>query len=313
MTVTALAPPTGLVLAGRSEKIRALRAVLHGRGGQVVPGASDALTARLVERAGFPVCYATGAGLANTSWGLPDIGLTSMKEVIDEVGRLASATSVPVIADLDDGYGGPLNVMRAVAAAEAVGVAGIQIEDQAAPRRCGHFAGKQLVSANDMVAKILAARTAATDETVVVARTDAIAVEGFDAAIERARLYLRAGADALFVEAPETVEQLRAVPRLLRGVPLVTNVVPGGRTPSLPTDDLAELGYTLVLHANLVMRVMVRAAQAALSCLAETGDTPHDEAMITWDERQELVGLPRFTELETSLRSAANNLTTQEG
>jgi 2-methylisocitrate lyase-like PEP mutase family enzyme len=298
--------PTALTTVDRRARVAALRRALSGPEPVLVPGATDALGARLVERAGFAACYATGAGAANAAWGMPDVGLPTLTEIAEHVSRMARAVEIPVVADVDDGYGGPLSVMRTVVALEAAGAAAVQIEDQAAPKRCGHFAGKRLVPAEEMVAKLLAADRARTDGTVIIARTDAVAVEGFEAAVERARLYADAGADVLFVEAPESMEQLQALPRLLPDRPLVANVVQGGRTPELPLAQLGELGFRVVLHANLLMRVMVHAGQGALAHLASTGTGEGlEELMLRWEERQELVGLSRFDALEDDVRQEA--------
>jgi 2-methylisocitrate lyase-like PEP mutase family enzyme len=298
--------PTALRTVDRRARVAALRQALAGPAPVLLPGATDALGARLVERAGFAACYATGAGAANVAWGIPDVGLPTLTEIAEHVGRMARAVAVPVVADADDGYGGPLSVMRTVVALEAAGAAAVQLEDQASPKRCGHFGGKRLVPAEEMVAKLVAADRARTDGTVLIARTDAVAVEGFDAAVARARLYADAGADVLFVEAPETLEHLRALPRLLPDLPLVANVVPGGRTPELSLEELAELGFRLVLHANLLMRVMVQAGQGALAHLAAKGTSAGlEDTMLPWAERQELVELGRFDELEDDVRSAA--------
>jgi 2-methylisocitrate lyase-like PEP mutase family enzyme len=298
--------PSPLTPVDRRARVAALRSALSAAEPLVVPGATDALGARLVERAGFAACYATGAGAANVAWGVPDVGLPTLTEMAEHVGRMARAVGVPVIADADDGYGGPLSVMRTVAALEAAGAAAVQLEDQASPKRCGHFVGKRLVPVEEMVAKLLAANRVRTEGTVVIARTDAVAVEGFDAAVARARLYAEAGADVLFVEAPETMEQLRALPRLLPDRPLVANVVPGGRTPELSSAELAERGFHVVLHANLLMRTMVHSGQRALEYLAATGTSAGwEDAMLPWGDRQELVQLSLYDALEEDLRRRA--------
>lgn len=282
----------------------ALRAILVRETATIVPGVANALTARLAAQAGFECCFVTGAGVANTQFGLPDVGLISMTEVDYEATRIIDAVDLPVIVDADTGYGGPLSVMRTVHTFERSGAAAIQIEDQVSPKRCGHFDGQTLVDVEEMVAKIHAARHARSDpELVIIARTDACAVEGLDQALARASRYVDAGADAIFVEAPQTLEELCRIPTELPDVPIIVNVVEGGKTPQLPADELEALGYRIVLHANLLLRVTVRAAQSALSYLHENRETAGlTDRMITWEERQRLVNLKAFDDLEYDLR-----------
>ena len=286
----------------------ALRSLLARPQATVVVGAVNALSARLVERAGFECCFVTGAGLANSQFGLPDIGLVSMTEVTEAAGRICDAVDIPVIVDADTGFGGPLSVMRTVHLLERAGAAAVQIEDQAMPKRCGHFAGQRLVEPAEMLARIDAALTARADEDLVlIARTDARSVLGFEEAIARARLYAEAGADAIFLEAPRTVGELRRIPAELGGIPLLVNVVEGGRTPQLPLADLQEMGYRLVLHANLLMRVMLKAGEEALAHLAEEGTSLGlGERVLGWERRQDLVDLERFDDLENRLGNKQN-------
>lgn len=271
----------------------------------IVPGAADALTARVIEEAGFDAVYATGAGIANASFGIPDLGLTTMTEVVGQVGRIADAVRVPVIADADTGYGGPLNVARTVRELERVGVAAIQLEDQVSPKRCGHFAGKEVIPTGEMLQKIAAARHARRDpDLLLIARTDARAPEGFAAAVARGRAYAAAGADVIFVEAPQTVEELRELPGAIP-VPLLVNMVEGGKTPLLGAAELEALGYRLVIFANTALRVAVRAVQDAMRVLHRDGTTGALlERMVAWDERQRLVDLPRYEELDRRFASA---------
>ncbi len=268
-------------------------------------GAVNALSARLVERAGFACCFVTGAGLANAQFGLPDIGLVSITELVEEAARICDAVDIPVIVDADTGFGGPLSVMRTVHLLERAGAAGIQIEDQAMPKRCGHFAGQRLVAPSEMLSRIAAARRARADpDLVIVARTDARSVVGIDEALSRARLYSEAGADVLFVEAPRTVEELRRIPAELAGTPVLLNVVEGGKTPQLPLEELQEMGYRLILHANLLLRVMLKAGQNALAHLYERGTSIDlGQQILPWEQRQALVGLERFDDLENRLSS----------
>ncbi|MGX4694891.1 isocitrate lyase/PEP mutase family protein [Streptomyces sp. JNUCC 63] len=279
-----------------------LRSLLTGpaAGPLVLPGVTDALGARLVESAGFEAAYATGAGLANAQFGVPDIGLISLGEVVAHTDRIASATALPVVVDGDTGFGGPVTAMRAVRMLERAGAAAIQLEDQEMPKRCGHFDSHALIPAEHMTAKLVAVRQALEDPaTVIVARTDARSVCGIDEAIRRASRYADAGADVLFVEAPRTVEELERVGRELAGIPLVVNVVEGGKTPQLTLDEYAGLGFRVVLYANFLMRAVIRAGTDALAHLRETGETAtYADRIATWQERQDLFHLPEFSAAE---------------
>ncbi|WP_425308556.1 oxaloacetate decarboxylase [Ammonicoccus fulvus] len=280
---------------------RTLRTLLATGHPVVMPGCTDALGARLIEQAGFEVAYATGAGLANAQFGLPDIGLISQSEVADHLGRLTAAVDLPIIVDADTGYGGPIATMRTVTLFERAGAAGIQLEDQEMPKRCGHFDDHTLIPAEHMQAKIAAAAQARTDgDLVLIARTDARSAYGsIDEAIRRAKLYVGAGADVIFVEAPRTVDELRLVGQELTGVPLLVNVVEGGRTPQLSLTEYADLGFNLALFANFLMRAMHHAGRSALAHLAERGETiGYADRIATWEERQALFHLPEFTAAE---------------
>jgi 2-methylisocitrate lyase-like PEP mutase family enzyme len=282
----------------------ALRAILGRPAPLVLPGCSDALTARIAERAGFEAVYATGAGIANAMLGLPDVGLATMTEVVDQVARIVAAVEVPVVADIDTGFGNAINARRAMAEFERAGVAAIQIEDQVFPKRCGHFGAVQVVALAEMLAKLRAVLDARRDPAlVVIARTDALAVDGFEAAVDRAKAFAEAGADVVFVEAPTSEEQLRALPGRV-SAPLLVNMVEGGRTPQLGAAELAAMGYRIVLFANAAMRVAARAVAGALAELRTTGDSRglHDR-MLGWDERQALVGLPEIEALEVRYRT----------
>lgn len=281
------------------DKRMALRSAVAG-GTLVLPGATDAMGARLVERSGFAAGYLTGAGLANVVHGLPDIGLISLAEVAAHVDRVANAVRIPLVVDADTGYGNAVSVMRTVQVLERAGAAGIQLEDQEMPKRCGHFEDHSLIPAEHMAAKIVAARQARQDEaTVIVARTDARSALGIEEAVSRAKLYAEAGADILFVEAPRTREELALVGGELAGTPLLVNVVEGGKTPQLPLEEYEALGFTVVLFANYLMRSMMAAGQEALQHLATTGETgSRVDRMATWQQRQELFNLPAFSEAE---------------
>lgn len=263
-----------------------LRRLLEGDRIVVAPGAYDGLTARLVELSGFDVVYATGAGISNSQFALADVGLVTMNEMLDQVRKMLSAIKVPLISDIDTGYGNAVNLYRTVAEFANAGAAAVQIEDQVVPKRCGHFEGKQLVSLNEAAMKIRAAVEARGDKgTLIIARTDAIAVEGFDAAMARARAYHEAGADILFVEAPRTLEDMAVIGRELPGFKLV-NIVEGGKTPSAPAAELKAMGFQLVLYANLVLRTGVKAVQASLAHLKTHGDSQAIlDSMITMPER----------------------------
>lgn len=279
---------------------RRLRALLAGDGDPLVlPGAADALTARLAERAGFDAVYVTGAGIANVVLGAPDVGLTTLSEVVRQVEHIADAVEVPLLVDMDTGFGNAINARRAVRDLERAGAAGIQVEDQTFPKRCGHFAGKEIVPLPAMLAKLRAVLDARRDaDTVVVARTDAIAVDGFEAAIERALAFVETGADVVFVEAPRTREELAALPGRIHA-PLLANMVEGGKTPLATAAELGAMGYRAVLFANAAMRVAARAAGEALAELRRTGDAaPLIDRMLSWEDRQALVGLPEIEALE---------------
>ena len=282
------------------ERRLALRRALAGDAPVVLPGVTDALGARLVEQAGFAAAYATGAGLANAQYGVPDLGLISLGEVVDHVQRLTEATSLPLVVDADTGYGGPLAAMRTTRLLERAGASALQLEDQEMPKRCGHFDDHRLIAVGHMQAKIAAVLEARTDEALVlVARTDARSAESLDAAIERGHAYVEAGADVLFVEAPRTVDELAHVGSELAGVPLVVNVVEGGKTPQLELKEYADLGFRVVLYANYLMRSMMAAGRDALAHLAAHGETSsRTDRMATWAERQELFHLPEFTAAE---------------
>lgn len=277
---------------------RRLREMLASPATIVAPGAYDALTARMIELSGFPAVYVTGAGIAYSTLGQPDLGLVSFAEMLERVRQVADAVAVPVVADADTGYGGPLNVVRTVRAYERAGASAVQLEDQAWPKRCGHLAGKAVVSTDEMVARIEAACWARTDpDTLIVARTDARSVEGLDAALERARRYAAAGADVLFVEAPQSREELACVPREVP-VPCLANMVEGGRTPLLSAGELSALGYRVVIFPNLLARVMVRAALDALVVLRRDGSSqPLLDRLMPFAELNRFLGLDDLNDL----------------
>lgn len=252
---------------------RRFRELLAGPDLVEAPGAYDAITARMVEDAGFPLVYMTGAGTA-LSRGYPDYGLLTLSEMADNAGVLARAVSVPVLADADTGFGNELNVTRTVEEYESRGVAGLHLEDQVTPKRCGHLDGKEVVSRDEFVSRIAAAVAArASDDFVIVARTDANATDGFDEAVARANAALDVGADLAFVEALTTDEQVASVPELVRG-PCLLNLVPGGKTPLLARERIADLGYRIVIHPVMLLGTTTAAGEAALRELAVEGRHP---------------------------------------
>ncbi|HEX9527230.1 MAG TPA: oxaloacetate decarboxylase [Streptosporangiaceae bacterium] len=266
----------------------------------VAPGAFDPLAARLVEEAGFPAVYMTGFGTSAALLGRPDVGLLTMTEMAGNAGRIAACVDIPVIADADTGYGNPLNVIRTVGAYEAAGVAGIHIEDQVAPKKCGHMEGKQVIAADEMAQKVRAAVEARTSpDFVIIARTDARAVEGLERAIERARLYRAAGADVLFVEAVVTEAEAAEAVRAFPGVPLLFNWAEGGKTPPISLSRLCELGYRIVifpistlLAATAAMRGILREIATAGTPSAVLRDVP------SFGEFTDFIGLPQVREVE---------------
>jgi 2-methylisocitrate lyase-like PEP mutase family enzyme len=277
-----------------------IRALLDANGGSplILAGAPDALTARLIEELGFEAVYVTGAGVTNRHLGVPDLGLITLSELADHVEAIRGAVEIPIVVDADTGFGGPLNVRRTVQVLERRGADAIQLEDQVFPKRCGHFEGKETIPAEEMVAKLTAALDARRDDSLlIVARTDARQTHGLDEALERAELYREAGADMIFVEAPQSGEELAEVGRRLAG-PLLVNMVEGGVTPVLPAAELGELGFSIVLYANAALRGALFGARAVLEELKRTGSTQGAlDQMIGWDERQRLVGKPFYDSL----------------
>lgn len=276
-----------------------LRALLARPEPLVLPGCADALTARIGASVGFEAIYATGAGIANTILGQPDVGLTTMTEVLAQVERICDAVELPVLADIDTGFGNALNARRALRAFERAGVAGVQIEDQTFPKRCGHLRGAEVVPLAEMLGKLRCVLDARSDESlVVVARTDARASDGLAAAVERALAFVEAGADVIFVEAPRTREEFAELPRRIPA-PLLANMVEGGRSPLLTVAELGALGYCAVLFANTALRIAAAAVREALGDLRRTGDASAlVDRMLSWEERQLLVGLPEIEALE---------------
>jgi 2-methylisocitrate lyase-like PEP mutase family enzyme len=286
---------------------RALRARLAAPNILLVPGVTNALYARLAKVAGMEAVFITGAGVANESFGVPDLGITTLSEIAETARRIVAAVDIPVIADADTGYGGRLNVMRTVRELEQAGVAALILEDQREPKRCGHFDGKELVAPREMVERLVAARRARVNpDLMIFARTDAIAVEGLDGALARARLYVQAGADAIFVEAPRTREELAAIAPAVSAVPCVINVVEGGATPILPLAELEELGFSVALYANVALRVAARSVgDAFATLLRDGGSTSMTDRMLTWEDRQSLVNLTEWERISCEITAEA--------
>jgi 2-methylisocitrate lyase-like PEP mutase family enzyme len=275
-----------------------LRQLLARPGAVMAPGVADALNAKLVTRHGFEAIYMTGAGTTAVRLGMPDVGLLTMTEMVDNAARIADASGLPLIADADNGYGGVLNVRRTIQGYERAGAAAVHLEDQVIPKRCGHLAGKQLVPVEEMTAKLRAAADARQDaDFVLIARTDAIAVEGFDAALERAGRYREAGADVLFVEAPNAEQLPKIAPRLK--APLLYNMAASGKTPFLPKEEIERLGFKIIIYPNWVMLAAIRAASEVLATLKETGSIAGIASEVpSFREFFDLLGMPEVQSLE---------------
>ena len=261
-----------------------LRQMLRDPGIIVAPGAYDGFSARLIEAAGFRAIYMTGAGTAASHLGQPDLGLATLTEMASHASHLASCVSLPLIADADTGYGNALNVVRTVREYEKAGVAGLHIEDQVAPKKCGHIAGKQVISTKEFADKVRAAAEYRTDaDFVIIARTDARAVTGLDDAIDRANRYAEAGADVIFVEAPQSAEEIARIAREVKA-PLLANMVPGGKTPGLPVSELERIGFKIVIFPAVCMGAAIPAIERALATLKTTGsDAPADPVLSPMD------------------------------
>ena len=275
-----------------------LRELVNGSRYVVAPGAYDTLTARLVQIAGFDAVYLTGGGHSRAN-GYPDIGLLTMTEIVQWIARSVEAVDIPVIADMDTGYGNAVNVIRSVREYEKTGVAAFHIEDQVAPKKCGHYEGKQVVSTAEMVGKIKAAVDTRRDpDFIVIARTDARAVEGLEAAINRMNAYLEAGADLGFVEAPQSVAELAAIPKSI-SKPAVANIFEGGKTPPLPAKQLETMGFRLGIYPSQTHRAAIFAAKEVLSVLKRDGDTAAIEhRLATFNDREEAVNTIHWRDIE---------------
>lgn len=276
-----------------------LRSLVEARRGVIVPGAFNALSAKVIADLGFQAIYVTGAGVTNMWFGMPDQGFMGLHEIADHTARIRDAVEVPLIVDADTGFGNALNVRHTVRVLERAGADCIQLEDQVAPKRCGHFSGKEVISTEEAVSKIKAAVDARQDpDFLIMARTDAAATHGFEAAIERAQKFAEAGADILFVEAVTEAEQVRALPQRL-AKPQLMNMVIGGRTPIFNADQLAELGFGIVLYANAALQGAVAGMQKTLTVLRDEKEVQESSGLVaSFAERQRLVSKPEWDELE---------------
>jgi 2,3-dimethylmalate lyase len=294
----------GSFLNGQQPRAASLRDLLAGPEPIVAPGAYDALSARLIEAAGFRALYMTGFGAAASLLGRPDVGLLGMSEMVDNARRIVQAVAVPVIADADTGYGNPISVIRTVHEYEQAGVAAIHLEDQLAPKKCGHLEGKQLVPAEDMVAKLRAAVAARRSDLVLIARTDARAVEGMNDALRRARLYRDAGADVIFFEAPQTEEEIETVAAELADVPLLFNWAEGGKTPPISYPRLRALGFRIIIFPISTLLAATRGIRDVLETIRADG-TPAAalSGLPRFGEFTDFIGLPEIQELEQQFSS----------
>jgi 2-methylisocitrate lyase-like PEP mutase family enzyme len=284
-----------------TERVTArLRALIARPGCIVAPGVADALAARLVALEGFEAAYMTGFGTSLTRLGAPDVGLLTATEMVDNASRIVDASGLPVIADADTGYGNPINMRRTIRDYEKAGVAGVHVEDQVWPKRCGHLAGKRVIPAPEMVAKIRAACDARVDaDFVIIARCDAIAVEGLESALERGEQYREAGADMLFIEAPVGRAEVERVAGHFKGVPLLYNMAASGKTPDLPADELSRLGFKLAIYPNWIILAAIPAMRAMLRELKAKGSIAEIRGKVAdFKEFTEIAGLPQIQELE---------------
>ncbi len=297
MTISADTYPTGLGrVLGRSARLRTL---VEAPGLLMAPGCYDCLTARLIARAGFDAAYVTGSGVSMSAIGAPDIGALSSAELVERAQRIADSVEIPVICDIDTGFGGPINVIRTIRDLERAGVSAVQMEDQDFPKKCGHEPGRRLVSVQEMTGRIRAAVDARHDpDFLIIARTDARSDHGLSAAIDRAAAYADAGADVLFVESPESRDEMQILNNHLT-LPTMANMVEGGRTPLLPADDLAALGYRLAIYPNSLTRLVGHMGVELLDTLRATGTTDGmRNRMLDHRALWDLFDYPEWTALE---------------
>ncbi len=281
------------------EKNRSIGRILEGRQATLVPGAPNALFARIIEDLGFEAVYVTGAGIANMQLGVPDIGLTSLNEIVYNVTCVAEAVEIPIIVDADTGFGNTQNCYRSIRLLEKAGSSAIQIEDQIFPKKCGHFSGKAIVPTMEMTNKIKAAVDARVDtEMKIIARTDARGISGINEALDRAAAFIDAGADATFIEAPRNLSELRAIPLHVKA-PQIANMVFGGLTPEPGREVLASMGYSIVLYANAALQTAIQAVDKTLSSLRDTGSLAAcSDLLASFDKRQAIVQKEKWDKLE---------------
>lgn len=276
-----------------------LRNMVNERRGLMVAGAANALSARLIEQLGFEAVYLTGAGITNTFYGMPDLGFVSLADLVQHTSATRDAVELPIIVDADTGFGSALNVRHTVRSLERAGANAIQLEDQLMPKKCGHFNGKSVIPAAEAASKIKAAVDARiNDDFLIIARTDARAIEGFDSAMERAQRFIEAGADITFIEAPESVDEIRRIPGALK-VPQLVNVVIGGKTPTLDAAEFSRLGFGLVLYANAALQGSLMGMTSALTRLRDSGRLDEDSGLVSpFSVRQKLVRKDMYDELD---------------
>lgn len=292
------------------DKRKKLRSLAAERRAIIVPGAANALFARVIEDMGFPVVYVTGAGIANMSLGVPDVGLCTLTEVAQVVSNISDVVDLPLIVDADTGFGNPLNMYRTVQVLERAGASALQIEDQVFPKKCGHFSGKAVIPVDEMVQKVRAAVDARTDQNLqIIARTDSRAIEGLDAAIERAQAYQEAGADLIFVEAPQSAEELDRIGRAINA-PQVANIVFGGRTPDVGQAALADMGFAFTLYANAALQAAIRSTREVLTALKDTGSLNEvADRLAGFEERQNAVLKSKWDERENRYATSSQGAT----
>ena len=276
-----------------------LRNKINERRGLMVAGAANALSARLIEQLGFEAVYLTGAGITNTFYGMPDLGFVSLADLVQHTSATRDAVELPIIVDADTGFGSALNVRHTVRSLERAGANAIQLEDQLMPKKCGHFNGKAVIPAAEAASKVKAAVDARmNDDFLIIARTDARAIEGFDSAIERAQRFIEAGADITFIEAPESIDEIRRIPAAL-SVPQLVNVVIGGKTPTMDAAEFTRMGFGLVLYANAALQGSLMGMTAALTRLRDSGRLDEDSGLVSpFAVRQKLVRKDMYDELD---------------
>ncbi|MFJ8066161.1 oxaloacetate decarboxylase [Psychrobacillus sp. NPDC096426] len=282
------------------KKIEQFQQLLQNPSTFILPGAYDGMTARIIEEAGFPAIYATGAGISNAQLGWADVGLTTATEIAQVVSWMADVTDIPIVVDADTGFGNAINMHRTVKMLERAGAAAIQIEDQVMPKKCGHFNGKSVISKEEMIGKIQAALDARLDDNLaIIARTDAVGVYGIEEALERANAYKEAGAHAIFVEAPTEMEQLLRIPKEVPGIPHIINLVEGGKTPLVSRREAQEMGFQIMLCANTALRGAIKGAVEAIKLLhQEESQKNMNDLICSWEQRQQLFKLKEIQQLE---------------